>query len=198
MVWSNRSRYAIFAYHLFCLIVILFLLSGCVNPWVFKNHPTTHLNTTWSTAHCDVQFYIPADYSGVRGMIQAYPKDVSVNLDISPYYSIVNIVEMKNLQEGNRYSDKDCLEKWRVLAIKPGKYTVRIEETTYFTPGEILTFYCVNGNHLDDPEYLQAEIAKLRQEEKKSQWIARGILTGVVVLVIAVVVLVLRRKRRRK
>ena len=93
---------------------------------------------------------------------------------------------------------EDCIEVWWVIRVKPGKYTVRVEEPTYFTPGEILTFYRVDGNHLDDPEYLQAEIAKIQREEKKSQWIAWGILTGVVVLVIAVVVLVLRRKRRRK
>ena len=87
---------------------------------------------------------------------------------------------------------------WWVTSVKPGKYTVRVEETTYFTPGEILTFYCVDGNHLDDPAYLQAEIAKIQREEKKSQWITRGIFAGVVVLVAVIVVLVLRRKRRRK
>ena len=96
------------------------------------------------------------------------------------------------------FDDENIIEEWETLHVKPGKYTVRVEETTYFTPGEILTFYCVDGNHLDDPEYLQAEIAKIQREEKKSQWITRGILAGVVVLVVAIVVLVLRRKRRCK
>ena len=84
------------------------------------------------------------------------------------------------------------------VSVKPKQFIVKVRETTYFTPGEILTFYCVDGNHLDDPEYLQAEIAKLQREERKSQWIARGILAGVVVLVVVVVVLLLRRKRRRR
>ena len=103
----------------------------------------------------------------------------------------------------NIFSETDdgeqiCVEYWKATDIKPGKYTVRVKETTYFTPGEILTFYCVDGNHLDDPEYLQAEIAKIQREERKSQWIARGILAGVVVLVVTIIVLLLRRKRRRK
>ena len=93
---------------------------------------------------------------------------------------------------------EDHFETWKAISVRPGKYTVCVEETTYFTPGEILTFYRVDGNHLDDPEYLQAEIAKIQREEKKSQWITRGIFAGVVVLVAVIVVLVLRRKRRRK
>lgn len=93
---------------------------------------------------------------------------------------------------------EDCIEVWWVIRVKPGKYTVRVEETTYFTPGETLTFYCIDGNHLNDPEYLQAKIAKIQREERKSQWITRGILGGVVLIASAIVVLLLRRKRRRK
>ena len=93
---------------------------------------------------------------------------------------------------------EDHFETWKAISVRPGKYTVRVEETTYFTPGEILAFYCIDGKHLDDPEYLQAEIAKIQREEKKSQWIARGIFAGVVVLVVVIVVLLLRRKRRRR
>ena len=93
---------------------------------------------------------------------------------------------------------EDHFETWKAISVKPGKYTVRVEESTYFTPGETLTFYCIDGNHLDDPEYLQAEIAKIQREERKSQWIARGILGGVVLIAAATVVLLLRRKRRRK
>ena len=98
----------------------------------------------------------------------------------------------------NGYHEKDRVEEWENLAVRERKYTVRVEETTYFTPGEILTFYRVDGNHLDDTEYLQAEIAKIQREERKSQWITRGILGGVVLIAAAIVVLLLRRKRRSK
>ena len=182
------------------ILLLLLTLPGFFWPWYLDNYPTFQHNTTWATEDCSVAFYIPDDElfnyvecriydiasTGLYGTIGPGSPTLEVALQ--------SIVKNK---DGRMYTE-DCIEVWWVIRVKPGKYTVRVEETTYFTPGEILTFYCVDGNHLDDPEYLQAEIAKIQREERKSQWITRGILGGVVLIAAAIVVLLLRRKRRRK
>ena len=187
---------------LFLILILLVSLSGCPYPWVYVNHPCNKYDTTWSTADGKSAFYIPEDLPNTIGLIYT-------NEGLVPFYYYANTIDdvvyldvkdnfdMAEL-EYHVESSENHFEAWRAISVKPGKYTVRVEESTYFTPGEILTFYCVDGNHLDDPEYLQAEIAKIQREEKKSQWIARGILTGAVALVVAIVVLLLRRKRRRR
>ena len=184
------------------ILILLVTLSGCPYPWIAANHPEVQLDTTWATADGSVAFYRPKDLPNTIGLIYT-------NEGLVPFYYYANTIDdvvyldvkdnfdMAEL-EYHVESSENHFEAWRAISVKPGKYTVRVEESTYFTPGEILTFYCVDGNHLDDPEYLQAEIAKIQREEKKSQWIARGILTGAVALVVAIVVLLLRRKRRRR
>ena len=152
-------------------------------------------DTTWTTADNRVQFYIPKDYSDMTGEFRSSNSEVLFQISFGPYDPYVSIYAWRGEESVIRDNE---IELWKSISVKPGKYTVRVEETTYFTPGEILTFYCVNGNHLDDPAYLQAEIAKIQREERKSQWITRGILGGVVLIAAAIVVLLLRRKRRRK
>ena len=187
---------------LLCLVVILLAtISGCPNPWVYANHPCMQYDTTWARTDGKVTFYIPESYTEgthTEGCIFEDTKCVEIILDTSYLFSLVSVIEKEHINDDYPFDDENIIEEWETLHVKPGKYTVRVEETTYFTPGEILTFYCIDGNYLDDPEYLQAEIAKIQREEKKSQWITRGILAGVVVLVVAIVVLVLRRKRRCK
>ena len=131
----------------------------------------------------------------MTGEFRSSNSEVLFQISFGPYDPYASIYAWRGEESVIRDNE---IELWKSISVKPRKYTVRVEETTYFTPGEILTFYCIDGNYLDDPEYLQAEIAKLRQEEKKSQWITRGIFAGVVVLVAVIVVLVLRRKRRCK
>lgn len=180
--------------------VLFLLLPGFFWPWYLDNYPTSQHDTTWATEDCSAAFYIPVDelfdYAECRLDVA---EDMSLYIDLGPGVSTINIA-LQSVVENNagRMYMESYIEHWWVTSVKPGKYTVRVEETTYFTPGEILTFYCVDGNHLDDPAYLQAEIAKIQREEKKSQWITRGIFAGVVVLVVAIVVLLLRRKRRRR
>ena len=182
------------------VIVLFLLLPGFFWPWYQDNYPTYQNDTTWATEDCSAAFYIPVDelfdYAECRLDVSG---DMSLYIDLGPGVSTINIA-LQSVVENNagRMYMESYIEHWWVISVKPGKYTVRVEETTYFTPGEILTFYCVDGNHLDDPEYLQAEIAKIQREERKSQWITRGIFAGVVVLVVAIVVLLLRRKRRRR
>ena len=187
---------------LLCLVVILLAtISGCPNPRVYANHPCMQYDTTWARTDGKVTFYIPESYTEgthTEGCIFEDTKCVEIILDTSYLFSLVSVIEKEHINDDYPFDDENIIEEWETLHVKPGKYTVRVEETTYFTPGEILTFYCIDGNYLDDPEYLQAEIAKIQREEKKSQWITRGILAGVVVLVVAIVVLVLRRKRRCK
>ena len=131
----------------------------------------------------------------MTGEFRSSNSEVLFQISFGPYDPYVSIYAWRGEESVIRDNE---IELWNSISVKPGKYTVRVEETTYFTPGEILTFYCVNGNHLDDPAYLQAEIAKIQREERKSQWITRGILGGVVLIAAAIVVLLLRRKRRRK
>ena len=180
---------------LFPLLVFLLLLAGCPAPWILENHPSSQRDTTWTTADNRVQFYIPKDYSDMTGEFRSSNSEVLFQISFGPYDPYVSIYAWRGEESVIRDNE---IELWKSISVKPGKYTVRVEETTYFTPGEILAFYCIDGNHLDDPEYLQAEIAKIQREEKKSQWIARGIFAGVVVLVVVIVVLLLRRKRRRR
>ena len=162
------------------------------------NYPRNQPDSTWATKSGDVTFYVPVDMlAHVKCRIKtAGNTEMILTLDYGAGMAYIDPPEATIKQNG--YHEKDRVEEWENLAVGESKYTVRVEETTYFTPGEILTFYCVDGNHLDDPEYLQAEIAKIQREERKSQWIARGIFAGVVVLVVAIVVLLLRRKRRRR
>ena len=187
---------------LFLILILLVSLSGCPYPWVYVNHPCNKYDTTWSTADGKSAFYIPEDTPNATGIIRANRGSVFFYYYDDPVDSHVYLdrKDDSDIAESEYHMSRieDHFETWKAISVKPGKYTVRVEETTYFTPGEILTFYCVDGNHLDDPAYLQAEIAKIQREEKKSQWITRGIFAGVVVLVVAIVVLLLRRKRRRR
>ena len=186
---------------LLCLIVILLAtLSGCPNPWVAANHPCMQLDTTWATADGRAEFYVPENDWGadIEGLIRADSEFIEIILSTTYLVPRVSAIKKEHINDDRPFDEENIIERWESVYVKPGKYTVRVEETTYFTPGEILTFYCVNGNHLDDPAYLQAEIAKIQREERKSQWITRGILGGVVLIAAAIVVLLLRRKRRRK
>ena len=186
---------------LLCLIIILLsTLSGCPNPRVAANHPCMQFDTTWVTADGRAEFYVPEnDWDiDIEGLIRADSECVEIILSTTYLVPRVSAIKKEHINDNRPFDEENVIERWELVNIKPGKYTVRVEETTYFTPGEILTFYCVDGNHLDDPEYLQAEIAKLQREERKSQWIARGILAGVVVLVVTIIVLLVRRKRHRR
>ena len=180
-----------------CMAILFsLLLSGCPNPYVVRYHPTSQQDTTWATMDERVLFYVPPDYSSVDGRISTDAGYIAAHFSLGPCASDVDVYRVDDVSTDGEY--RNTIENWLNVSVKPNQFIVKVRETTYFTPGEILTFYCVDGNHLDDPEYLQAEIAKLRQEERKSQWIAQGILAGVVVLVVAIVVLLLRRKRRRR
>lgn len=187
---------------LFLTLILLVFLSGCPNPWIVAHYPCTQHDTTWATADGRVVFYVPKDLPNTTGIIHIGEERI-------PFYNYANtidstvyldVIDNFDIDESEYHMSRieDHFETWKAISVRPGKYTVRVEETTYFTPGETLTFYCIDGNHLNDPEYLQAEIAKIQREERKSQWITRGILGGVVLIAAAIVVLLLRRKHSRK
>ena len=133
---------------LFPLLVFLLLLAGCPAPWILENHPSSQRDTTWTTADNRVQFYIPKDYSDMTGEFRSSNSEVLFQISFGPYDPYVSIYAWRGEESVIRDNE---IELWKSISVKPGKYTVRVEETTYFTPGEILTFYCVDGNHLERP-----------------------------------------------
>lgn len=123
---------------LFLTLILLVSLSGCPYPWVYANHPCNKYDTTWSTADGKSAFYIPEDTPNATGIIRTNRGSVFFYYYDDPVDSHVYLdrKDDPDMAESEYHMSRieDHFETWKAISVRPGKYTVRVEETTYFTP----------------------------------------------------------------
>lgn len=118
---------------LFSVALSLFFLAGCVGTSM-QYYPTEQPKTKWTTDDNRAYFYVAENQEPILGYIKSESTTINVRYAMKPQVTRIMVYD----------EDENCIEEWNVRTVKKEKLVVCVDNSTYFTNGETLTFYREN------------------------------------------------------
>ena len=128
-----------------CILCVLYLvlsiLSGCTSFYLRNRHPSDQPGTTWRTEDGSVVFsvkeYDPSGY----GYIQTEEGKVDIVISMGMTTSMILISYAEDHANLEELQPLPTFARWDTESVRADTFVVKVIETVYFEPGQILTFH---------------------------------------------------------
>ena len=124
-------------------LLLLGMLSGCTSFLLRNRHPSDQPGTTWRTEDGTVVFsvkeYDPSGY----GYIQTEEGKVDIVISMGMTTSMILISYADEHANTGENQPIPTFARWTTESVRKNTFVVRVNETVYFEPGQLLTFHKV-------------------------------------------------------
>lgn len=147
-IWGEHMKKRYAAIVACYLLLISIILTGCPNPYHYKNHPMQQPGTTWVSKDGSIEFVIGSEAAPypAYGVMQTEEGPVELAFRISPQITFSEIHfanDYKALEEGEPEQSFACGEG---VVKREDKFVLTITEAEcLFESGQKIVFYRVDS-----------------------------------------------------
>ena len=122
-------------------ILLLGMLFGCTSFYLRNRHPSDQPGTTWRTEDGSVVFSVKENGPSGYGYIQTEEGKVDIVISMGMTTSMILISYAEDYANLEELQPLPTFARWDTESVREDRFVVKVIETVYFEPGQLLTFH---------------------------------------------------------